>query len=149
MCSLKESHSYFVILFVLFKILNSQPKCLVSYSLSMHELSEVALWVFVFCPLLLPSRGSRMQSLTSEYNLARLILRINCPSYLLTSDGKKNKDNKVFKYKCLNTTKRLILFQDAVTNFSPKYMSWMGKSICYSHHNKFSRPSASFQNGLS
>ena len=46
-------------------------------------------YVFVFCTLLFPLRKSRTQTLNSEYKLTRLILRIGCPSYLLTSDGRR------------------------------------------------------------
>ena len=41
------------------------------------------------------------------------------------------------------------LVQDAVTNFFPKNMSYLGIGNPYGHDNKILRPSASFQNGLS
>ena len=36
-------------------------------------------------------------------------------------------------------TKRLILFQDAVTNGSPKHVSCMGRGVPRGHNNKISR----------
>ena len=38
----------------------------------------------------------------------------------------------------------IILFQNAVTNFSQKYVSCMGRGIPKGHDNKISRFSASF-----
>lgn len=50
-------------------------------------LSKV-LCVIVFCPLLFPSRGGRIQTLCSKYNMTKLILPVECPSQNLTTYGK-------------------------------------------------------------
>ena len=51
----------------------------------------------------------------------------------------------VFSYKYFNIAKLLMLFQDAVTNFSPTYVKYiMDRGINQGHGNNISRLSASF-----
>ena len=114
------------------------------------ELPDV-LCVTIFCPLLLLSRGGMVIAiaLSSEYKLTKLILWVECPFHNVTSHRKSafihkplvhiprafnphdkaGKTKKVFRYKYFNIAKWLILFQDNVTNFSPKYVSSMDRGL--------------------
>ena len=79
---LRACISYFVILSVNFQLLAKILNFIfIEYAWKLAYLRWC--YVFIFCPLLFPSKGGGTWSLGSEHTLDHLILRVGCTSYNL------------------------------------------------------------------